>query len=106
MNIVRKLRLRAGSPLWMASGTNVPRASTAARSFATEVLVVGAGISGSLVAHALAAQGRRVTVVDRRGVLLGSTPASTALLQFENDDLANACDLTRRIMGIGAIGPD
>ncbi len=47
--------------------------------------MIGAGISGSLVAHALAASGHRVAVVDRRGPSLGSTAASTALLQFEID---------------------
>lgn len=46
---------------------------------------VGAGISGALVAYALARDGHRVAVVDRRGALKGSTPASTALLLFEID---------------------
>jgi glycine/D-amino acid oxidase-like deaminating enzyme len=51
----------------------------------TDVLVVGAGISGALIAYALAREGHRVAVIDRRGLLEGSTPASTALLLFEID---------------------
>ena len=51
----------------------------------TEVLVVGAGISGALIAYSLAREGHRVTVIDRRGPMMGSTPASTALLLFEID---------------------
>jgi glycine/D-amino acid oxidase-like deaminating enzyme len=47
--------------------------------------VVGAGISGALIAYALAHDGHKVVVVDRRGPLRGSTAASTALLLFEID---------------------
>jgi glycine/D-amino acid oxidase-like deaminating enzyme len=49
------------------------------------VVVVGAGISGALVAWALMRAGRRVTMLDRRAPLRGSTLACTALLQFEID---------------------
>jgi glycine/D-amino acid oxidase-like deaminating enzyme len=51
----------------------------------TDVLVVGAGISGALIAYTLARDGYEVAVIDRRGPLEGSTPASTALLLFEID---------------------
>jgi glycine/D-amino acid oxidase-like deaminating enzyme len=50
-----------------------------------EVLVVGAGITGALVAEHLASQGRDVVVLDRETATLGSTAASTALLQWELD---------------------
>lgn len=46
---------------------------------------MGAGISGALIAEALTARGLEVVIVDRRGPALGSTPASTALLQYELD---------------------
>ncbi len=49
------------------------------------MIVVGAGISGALICDALVTAGYRVAVFDRRGPVLGSTPASTALLQFELD---------------------
>lgn len=47
--------------------------------------MVGAGISGALVALALAKRGMQVCVLDRRAPMRGSTTASTALLQFEID---------------------
>lgn len=50
----------------------------------TDVLVVGAGVSGALVAEALSAD-HRVAIVDRRGPVRGSTPASTALVEYEID---------------------
>ena len=43
------------------------------------------GISGAMVAEALTAAGHGVVVIDRRGPMLGSTAATTALVQFEID---------------------
>ena len=51
----------------------------------TDVVVIGAGITGALTAEALSARGRSVTIVDRRPPGHGSTAASTAILQFEID---------------------
>lgn len=50
-----------------------------------DVLVIGAGITGALVADALTAEGRSVIAIDRRQPMMGSTSASTALLQYEID---------------------
>jgi glycine/D-amino acid oxidase-like deaminating enzyme len=51
-----------------------------------DVVVLGAGISGALIAQALSEEGLDVVVVDRRDVGCGSTSASTALLQYEIDE--------------------
>ena len=51
----------------------------------TDVVVVGAGITGALVAEAATAIGLATVVLDRRAPAHGSTAASTALLQFEID---------------------
>jgi glycine/D-amino acid oxidase-like deaminating enzyme len=69
----------------MAYPRHFPRAKRLKRDLETDVLVVGAGISGALIAYALASDGHRVAVVDRRGPVMGSTPASTALLLYEID---------------------
>ena len=50
-----------------------------------DVVVVGAGITGALVAEATTAMDLGTVVLDRRPPALGSTAASTALLQFEID---------------------
>lgn len=83
--LTRQLNLRSGAPVWQQHSPRFPPARPLRRSLRTEVLVVGGGISGALVALGLAKQGRKVTVVDRRGLGRGSTAASTALLQFELD---------------------
>ncbi|UYQ91353.1 FAD-binding oxidoreductase [Chitinophaga horti] len=51
----------------------------------TDVVIIGAGISGALTAYALTNAGIACTVVDARTVGLGSTCASTSLLQYEID---------------------
>ena len=57
--------------------------------------MLGAGITGALIAHALAEDGHDVVILDRRDRALGSTAASTALLQYEID--CSLRDLTRSI---------
>jgi glycine/D-amino acid oxidase-like deaminating enzyme len=63
--------------------------------FPVDVAVVGAGISGALMALALVRRGFGVAVLDRRVPLCGSTMASTALLQFEID--VSLSDLADRL---------
>jgi glycine/D-amino acid oxidase-like deaminating enzyme len=60
-----------------------------------DVAVIGAGITGALVADALTSVGLSVIVVDRRHPAHGSTSASTALLQFELD--ASLTELTDKL---------
>lgn len=50
-----------------------------------DVAILGAGISGALIAEALTADGHEVIVLDGRDAANGSTSASTALLQYEID---------------------
>lgn len=50
-----------------------------------DIVVIGAGITGACVSHALTQAGRQVVVLDRRGPARGSTSASTALITFELD---------------------
>jgi glycine/D-amino acid oxidase-like deaminating enzyme len=85
MSITAKKNLRSGMPVWMAYSRRIPTTQQLSRDLQTDVVVVGGGISGALVAYTLAREGHRVVVIDRRGLLMGSTPASTALLLFEID---------------------
>ena len=81
----RKLDLRTGRPVWFAYRS--PKIPTGAltRDIKTDVLVIGMGISGAMMAEALSASGHDVVCIDRRGPMQGSTPATTALVQFEID---------------------
>ena len=50
-----------------------------------DVVVIGAGITGALVAHALTSAGADVVVVDKRDVANGSSAATSGLLMHETD---------------------
>ncbi len=83
--MTRQLDLRTGRPVWMAYRAPGVPVTPLTRDVSTEVLVVGMGVSGAMIAQTLAEAGHDVMVVDRRGPIRGSTPASTALVQFEID---------------------
>lgn len=51
----------------------------------SEILVIGAGITGALIAYRLLKEGKKVIMVDTRDVCNGSSAASTAMLQYEID---------------------
>jgi len=79
-----KRDLRTGRSLWADSpGLGVP-VRPLTQAVAVDVAIVGAGISGAFMAHELA-RDHSVVVLDRRPPLMGSTIASTALLQWEID---------------------
>lgn len=79
-----KRDLRTGRSVWADShGLGVPSRPLKA-AISVDVAVVGAGISGAFMARELA-RDHSVAVLERRAPLMGSTMASTALLQWEID---------------------
>jgi glycine/D-amino acid oxidase-like deaminating enzyme len=85
MAATHPMRLRSGRSIWQSRRLPTVPHKNLTRDLATEVLVIGAGISGAVVADALSEAGLTVLIVDRRGPVAGSTAASTALLQYEID---------------------
>jgi glycine/D-amino acid oxidase-like deaminating enzyme len=86
MGLTRKRDLRDGDAVWTTYVEPSVSGSRLRRSRRAEVVVVGAGISGAMISQSLAEAGKHPLIVDRRrAALLGSTAASTALLQFELD---------------------
>ncbi|BBK44695.1 oxidoreductase [Allostella vacuolata] len=76
--------LRGGTAPWR-SGVTPPGLGPLAGDLRCGVLVVGAGITGSLMAEHLAGRGLDVCIIDRERPGFGSTAASTAMLQWEID---------------------
>jgi glycine/D-amino acid oxidase-like deaminating enzyme len=77
--------LRTGQSIWSARRRPAIAAQPLTRDIACDVVVVGAGVSGALIAEALSDAGLKTVIVDRRGPAEGSTAASTAMLQYELD---------------------
>ena len=77
--------LRSGRSVWEQRRAPPVPHQPLKRDIETDVLVIGAGITGAMVADALRDSGLRIAVVDRRGPAKGSSTASTALVQYEID---------------------
>ena len=77
--------LNSGYPFWTVKNGLTAAFPPLLDDIECDVAVVGAGISGALIAHSLAEAGLGVVVLDKRDVAWGSTAASTALLQYEID---------------------
>lgn len=77
--------LRESQPLWATTPHISVRTFSSPPRKHYDIIVVGAGISGALVAEALADGKRSIAVIDRRAPVKGSSMASTAMLQHEID---------------------
>jgi glycine/D-amino acid oxidase-like deaminating enzyme len=75
--------LREGRSPWNAGGR--PARRPLDRDRRCDVLIVGAGVTGAMLAEHLTGVGHEVTILDREKPGLGSTVASTAMLQWEID---------------------
>ena len=79
------MKLSSGYPLSLIKNGLLFSYPKLERDIKTDVLVLGGGISGALVAHYLIREGIDCTLIDARTIGLGSTCASTSLLQYEID---------------------
>lgn len=77
--------LRSNAPFWLLKSGIIKSYPSVQNDLKTDVVIIGAGISGALMAYELLQDSYSVTVVDARHVGTGSTAASTALLQYELD---------------------
>lgn len=81
----RKDDLHTGCPYWLKTRGASVRVRAAPGEGRFDVIVVGAGISGALLAETLTRAGKRILILDRRAPVRGSTAASTAMIQHEID---------------------
>ncbi|MFC0773805.1 NAD(P)/FAD-dependent oxidoreductase [Terrimonas alba] len=77
--------LHSSQPFWLFRHGNINSYPSLNDDLKTDIAIIGAGISGALVANRLCKDGHKVVVIDRRHAGTGSTAASTALLQYEID---------------------
>jgi glycine/D-amino acid oxidase-like deaminating enzyme len=79
------LDLKSSLPFWPVK-TGLPTTFPAlSENIRCQAAVVGAGVTGALIADTLAEAGVDMVVLDRREAVHGSTCASTGLLQYEID---------------------
>nr|MDQ3040196.1 FAD-binding oxidoreductase [Pseudomonadota bacterium] len=77
--------LKSGYPYWAIKNGLMHAFPQLRADLSCDVVVIGGGITGALIADELAIHGHDVVVLDQRDAGWGSTSASTALLQYEID---------------------
>lgn len=77
--------LRSSDPYWLLKNGLVSNFPSLKANQKTDIAIMGAGITGALCAWHLCRAGFKVILCDKRHVGMGSTAASTALLQYEID---------------------
>lgn len=85
MTAVQYRDLRGGKSPWekdLSRATFSPLSSD----LRCDVVIVGGGVSGALLAEALSSRKLQVILLDRRGIARGATAASTAMVEFELDN--------------------
>jgi glycine/D-amino acid oxidase-like deaminating enzyme len=84
-NPAAPLEVTSAHPIWPELDGVLESYPSLRTEIETEVLIIGAGITGAMVADAFVRGGHRVVVLDKDTVAHGSTSASTAILLYEID---------------------
>jgi glycine/D-amino acid oxidase-like deaminating enzyme len=83
--LTKERDLRDSRPVWIDSPRISVRSKSQIGKNHYDIVIIGAGISGALVAQALVKPGTSVLIVDKREPVRGSSIASTAMIQHEID---------------------
>jgi len=94
------MRLRTFESFWLLKNGLLYTYPMLQHNITTEIVVVGGGITGALISHALMEHGYKVTLIDKRDIGQGSTSATTSMLQYEIDE--KLIDLAEKIGEEGA----
>jgi heterodisulfide reductase subunit A-like polyferredoxin len=74
--VTRPRDLRTGRSIWATRRALPVEHRPLANDVETDVLLIGGGITGAMVAQALVVSGLRVVIADKRGPAKGSTTAT------------------------------
>ncbi len=91
--------LKSNEPFWLIKNGLPASYPSLHEDVSCDVLIVGGGITGSLIAHQCVQDGYTTILIDKREVCQGSTSATTSMLQYEID-----VPLYRLMEKIGAKG--
>lgn len=80
------MRLRTLEAFWLLKNGLLYTYPMLLKSVETDMIVVGGGITGALISHALMEEGYKTLLIDKKDIGQGSTAATTAMLQYEIDE--------------------
>ena len=94
---MKNMELRSPEAFWLLKNGILNSYPKLTENTTCDIIVLGAGITGALISHALHDAGYNVVVIDKRDVANGSSAATTSMLQYEIDvsmfDLAQMIDI-------------
>ncbi len=81
-------RLRLGAAIWLENGPAAlePAAPRLTSHLTTDVVIVGGGLTGAVIAHECVSRGLSTVVLEAGHLGAGSTSANTGLLVYEPDE--------------------
>lgn len=79
------MKLKSNEPFWLIKNGLVSTYPSLREDKVCDVLIVGGGITGSLIAHQCIADGHNSILIDKREIGNGSSSATTSMLQYEID---------------------
>src|SRR5688572_6878788 len=88
-------KLTTGSPYWPERNEKREQYPELIGDLSCDVIVIGGGITGALIAYRMIRAGLKTVLVDKGRFGSGSTRASTALISYEFDTMLS--DLVERI---------
>ncbi|ASE60170.1 FAD-binding oxidoreductase [Chryseobacterium indologenes] len=77
--------LKSNEPFWLLKNGLIASYPSLKSDEECDVLIIGGGITGSLIAHQMIKDGYHTILIDRRELCNGSTSATTSMLQYEID---------------------
>ncbi|MCO5242145.1 MAG: FAD-binding oxidoreductase [Chitinophagaceae bacterium] len=77
--------LKSNEPFWLVKNGLPATYPSLKEDAKCDVLVVGGGITGSLIAHQCVRDGYKTILADKREIANGSSSATTSMLQYEID---------------------
>lgn len=79
------MKLRSNEPFWLVKNGLIHSYPSIDKDYSADILIVGGGITGALMAHQCISEGYKTILIDKREIANGSTSATTSMLQYEID---------------------
>ena len=77
--------IRSNEPFWLVKNGLLHTYPSLREHLTCDILIVGSGITGALMAHSFIEKGYDTVLIDKREVAHGSSSATTSMLQYEID---------------------
>ncbi|PUV25514.1 NAD(P)/FAD-dependent oxidoreductase [Sphingobacterium athyrii] len=77
--------LKSNEPFWLIKNGLLATYPALREDKVCDVLIVGGGITGALIAHQCISMGKKCVLIDKREIVNGSSAATTSMLQYEID---------------------